>query len=60
MPAESQTREKFTALVVGRVIIDPESAYRDWNRQSALWRQAPSVTLSEMKSKDALAGGRRG
>jgi hypothetical protein len=58
MPAESQTRENLMAL--GRVIIDLGSAYRDWNRQSALWRQAPSVTLSEMKSKDALAGGRRG
>jgi hypothetical protein len=47
------------ALRFGRGIIDPESAYRDWNRQSAPERQAPSATLSEMKSKDALAEERR-
>jgi len=47
-------------LGFGRGIIDPGSAYRDWNRQSAPERQAPSMTLSEMKSKEALAEERRG
>jgi len=40
-------------------IIDTGSAYRDWNRQSAPERQAPSKTLSEIKSKEALAEERR-
>jgi len=40
-------------------IIDTGSAYRDWNRQSAPERQAPSMTLSEIKSKDPLAEERR-
>jgi hypothetical protein len=39
------------ALRYGMGIIDTGSAYRDWNRQSAPERQAPSVTLSEIKSK---------
>ena len=43
------------AFRFGMGIIDTGSAYRDWNRQSAPERQAPSTTLSEMKSKDALA-----
>jgi len=47
------------ALGFGRGIIDPGSAYRDWNRQSAPERQAPSGTLSEITSKDALAEERR-
>jgi hypothetical protein len=42
------------------VIIDPGSAYRDWNRQSAPEGQAPPMTLSEMKSNDPLAEERRG
>jgi hypothetical protein len=47
------------AFRFGMGIIDTGSAYRDWNRQSAPERQAPSVTLSEIKSKDALAEERR-
>ncbi|MCG6918400.1 MAG: hypothetical protein LJE89_12755 [Deltaproteobacteria bacterium] len=43
----------------GMGIIDTGSAYRDWNRQSAPERQAPSKTLSEIKSKEALAEERR-
>jgi hypothetical protein len=43
------------AFGFGMGIIDFGSAYRDWNRQSAPERQAPSMTLSEIKSEDALA-----
>lgn len=47
------------AFGFGMGIIDTGSAYRDWNRQSAPDRQAPSKTLSEIKSKEALAEERR-
>ena len=59
-PRKSDQAKNLTAFGFGRGIIDPGSAYRDWNRQSAPEGQAPSMTLSEMKSDDPLAEERRG
>lgn len=47
--------ELTLAFGSGMGIIDSGSAYRDCNRQSAHDKKAPSMTLSDMKSKEALA-----